>query len=326
MARFLLDPETAVARYKSLQHLGEVWYNLKTNPEVGGILEKMTDAKFVATGLGNLSRVDPRRAVMLVQGETRQELGIAADSGVHGFIVDNEPDLKNVLDVADDTRLFLRLRMKEHSLYTGKYFVYGMDWRRAVPLVRGMDRVGIHFHRKTQNVGEWSLVDDLSPILKEMEGHVSEVNVGGGLPVEYHNSKPRMGPIMANLEALRDNLRSRGVGLVLEPGRYVAAPAVKLETRIINAYGRNLVVDASIYNASMDTFLFNIRLPVEGETHEGHRYLLKGRSPDSLDIFRYKVFFGGEKRVGENITFLNAGAYNFHTEFSDLPRIPTVIS
>lgn len=325
MARFILYPRLALEQYGSLQCLGEVWYNLKTNPEVGAVLERDTDAKFVATGFGNLARVDPERAVLLVQGEPKQELKVAVDSGIHGFIVDNEPDLKKVLALTEDTRLFIRVKMKEHSVYTGKYYVYGVDWRRAAQLVKGLDNVGIHFHRKTQNVGEWSLVDDLSPILKEMEGHVSEVNVGGGLPVRYHNSKPALGAILLKLEELRDHLRDMGVGLILEPGRYIAAPAVKLETRVVNAYGRNLVVDASIYNASMDTFLFNIRLPVEGETERGHRYLVKGRSPDSLDIFRYKVFFDQEKRVGNHIVFLNAGAYNFHTEFSDLPRIPTVI-
>ncbi len=322
MARFLLYPEVALERYRSLKRLGEVWYNLKTNPEVGKVLES-TDAKFVATGSGNLSRIDPKRAVMLVQGETAEELKGVVDAGVHGFIVDNEPDLKRVLAVTDDTRLFIRIRMKEHTLYTGKYFVYGINWRRAAELVRGLDSVGIHFHRKTQNVGEWALVDDLKPILERME--VQEVNIGGGLPVAYHNSRPDLQPIMASIEKLRDYLREKGMNLVLEPGRYIAAPAVKLETLVVNAYDGNLVVDASIYNASMDTFLFNIRLPVEGEVDRGHRYLIKGRSPDSLDIFRYRVFFPEEKGVGDRVVFLNAGAYNFHTEFSDLPRIPTVI-
>ena len=325
MARFILDPKLVLAQYKSLQHLGEVWYNLKTNPEVGRVLRKRTDTRFVVTGLGNLARTDPKRAVLLVQGETKDELKKVVDSGIHGFIVDNEPDLNNVLAATDDTRLFLRIKMKEHSIYTGKYYVYGMDWRRAVELVKGLDHVGIHLHRKTQNVGEWSLIEDLSPVLKAMEGKVSEVNIGGGLPSTYHNSKPNLKPIFARIEKLRDYLHDMGVGLVLEPGRFIAAPAIKLETEIINAYGRNLVVDASIYTAAMDTFLFNIRLPVKGEVEKGHRYLIKGRSPDSLDIFRYKVFFENEKGVGDQLVFLNAGAYNFHTEFSDLSRIPTVI-
>lgn len=325
MARFLLYPKLALEQFKSLQHLGEIWYNLKTNPEVGVVLERDTNAKFVATGFGNLARVNPKRAVLLVQGESKEELKIAVDSGVHGFIVDNEPDLNKLLDLTDDTRLFIRVKMKEHSIYTGKYYVYGIDWRRAVQLAKDMNHVGIHFHRKTQNVGEWSLVNDLKPMLKEMEGQVSEVNIGGGLPVRYHNSKPALGAILTDIERLRDHLKEKGIKLVLEPGRYISAPAVKLETQIVNRYGHNLVVDASIYNASMDTFLFNIRLPVEGEVEQGHRYLIKGRSPDSLDIFRYKVFFGKEKKLGDHIMFLNAGAYNFHTEFSDLPRIPTVI-
>ena len=69
MAQFLLDPKVAVERYESLKKYGTVWYNLKTNPEVGAVLEKRTKATFVATGIGNLHRLkDTKRAVMLLQG------------------------------------------------------------------------------------------------------------------------------------------------------------------------------------------------------------------------------------------------------------------
>jgi diaminopimelate decarboxylase len=52
--------------------------------------------------------------------------------------------------------------------------------------------------------------------------------------------------------------------------------------------------------------------------------LLKGCSPDSLDIFRYTVNLT-EKKVGDKIIFENAGAYNFHTEFAELPKLETKI-
>ena len=328
MARFVLSAKTAVERYRSLKHLGEVWYNLKTNPEVGQVIEKETDALLAVTGTGNLRRLkDARRAVMLVQGESREELKKIVDGGVGKFIIDNEQDLSRLLEVSDTADIFLRLKMKEHSIYTGKHFVYGIDWKKAVELVSGLDiRVGIHFHRKTQNVGEWSLVEDLAPVIEEMGGQLHSVNIGGGLPVKYHNSRPELDNIFEKIKALKEHLHDKGLQLILEPGRYISAPSVKLETEVMSAYGRNLVVDASIFNSAMDTYLLNIRLPVEDESASGHRYLIKGRSPDSLDIFRYKVFFENEKKEGDKLVFLNAGAYNFHTEFSDLPRIPTVIS
>ena len=61
------------------------------------------------------------------------------------------------------------------------------------------------------------------------------------------------------------------------------------------------------------------------EEEKGEKFLIKGRSPDSLDIFRYKVFLREKPKIGDKIVFKNVGAYNFYTDFNNLPRIKTVI-
>jgi len=43
-----------------------------------------------------------------------------------------------------------------------------------------------------------------------------------------------------------------------------------------------------------------------------------------MDIFRYCVFLP-DKKVGDKIVFLNAGAYNFSTDFCNLEKIDTRI-
>ena len=327
MARFILSKKKAIEQYNSLRHLGEVCYNLKTNPSVGEVLEKHTKCRFVVSSPAGLAHIDPKRATYLVQGENLELLKKLHDSGVSSFIVDNENDLQKLLKVSDDIELYLRTKVKEHTVYTGKYFVYGMDWRRVRDIVPKLhvSSLGIHFHRKTQNVGEWDLLRDLGPLLDAVGNKIEKLNIGGGIPWRYVNSEPDILAILSNIEKLRDRLEPIGIKLVLEPGRYIAAPAVKLETGVINSYGQNLILDASIYNAAMDTYLFNIRLRVEGEAESGHRYLLKGCSPDSLDIFRYKVFFPEPKTIGDQVVFLDAGAYNFHTDFAELPRIPVKV-
>ena len=324
MARFLFYPGRALEQYRSLLHLGEVWYNLKTNPRVGKVLARETDARFVVTGRGNLERLDDTsRGIFLVQGESREELARIYDGGIGGFIVDNENEFELVREFAAEVPVFIRIRAKEHTIYTGKYFVYGIRWDRVSGLIGSQEgHFGIHFHRKTQNIGEWSLVEDFSNVLDSLEGKIEAFNIGGGIPFHYHNSSPPLEPIFRQIGRFRDHLRERGLKLVMEPGRFIAAPSVELETKVLNAYGGNLVVDASLYNAYPDTMLFGVRLPVRGEADRGHRYLIKGCSPDSLDIFRYKVFFPEPKGKGDTVTFLNAGAYNFRTEFSDLPEIP----
>ncbi|MBT5924699.1 decarboxylase, partial [Candidatus Woesearchaeota archaeon] len=61
----------------------------------------------------------------------------------------------------------------------------------------------------------------------------------------------------------------------------------------------------------------------ELEKHQGEPYVIKGITPCSLDLFRYRVYLN-EPKVGDKITFLNAGAYNFSTEFCDLEKLETI--
>ena len=66
---------------------------------------------------------------------------------------------------------------------------------------------------------------------------------------------------------------------------------------------------------------------VEGELkgeEEGKDYLIKGNSPTRDDIFRYKVKLKNPK-VGDKIVFLNAGAYNYATDFFGYKKLDTEI-
>jgi ornithine decarboxylase len=115
--------------------------------------------------------------------------------------------------------------------------------------------------------------------------------------------------------------------MIIEPGRFIAAPSIKLECEIINVYDNNIIVNASVYNAAMDTFVAHIRLLVEDESEDSSfRYVIKGFTPDSLDIFRYSVYLNKEPKVGDKIVFLNAGAYNYSSNYFNLDKIKTVIS
>ncbi len=334
MAYFLLKKSKVLDQYNELRkHAGIVGYNFKTNPIVGKIIESETKAPIVVSSAISEEKISEKdRIIYILQGESKSELKKLYDNGVDKFIVDNENDLKKVIDIDNDVNLFLRMKMKEHTVYTGKYFVYGIRWGRInnlIPMLRKNENIktlGVHFHRKTQNIGEWSLKDEFEDSIGEVLGNIDIVMIGGGIPVKYANSNPDIKSIIRKIDEFREFLKDKKIKFGMEPGRFIAAPSIELITNVINAYERNLILDCSIFNAYMDTFLMNIRLPVKGESDHGYKYVLKGRSPDSLDIFRYKVFFENEKHIGDEIIFLNAGAYNFHTDFGFLPRLRTVIA
>jgi len=337
-AYFLLSKSKTIEQYDKAKSMADiVSYSFKTNFDIGRVLEENTDSWFSIHSIESASMLkDMSRIIFLAQAWDKDEFEDVWKRGIRKFIVDNEMDLERFLGFMEQKDekvwLFLRIRLKEHTIHTGKYYVYGMRKdivKKWLPVLKKNDKIEklcLHFHRKTQNVSEWSIKDELSQMFseKDMKG-IAYVNIGGGLPAEYKNFRKGIMDYIGNkIAELRGWLKSLGVGLILEPGRFIAASPIVLEAKVMNVYDGNIVVNCSVWNAAMDTFVAHIRLKVEGELDKGDAYTIKGNSPDSMDILRYRVYLDNPK-VGDTLRFLNAGAYNFHTNFCNLPKLETKI-
>ncbi len=153
------------------------------------------------------------------------------------------------------------------------------------------------------------------------------INIGGGLPSNYANTNKKVIDIIfKKIKEAKDFLNLKNIKLMVEPGRYIAAPAGKLHTEILSIYENNIIVNASVYNSDMDALIVPVKLLVEGELSKGEAeaYVLKGITPCSMDLFRYRVYLKNPK-VGDELVFLNAGAYNFTTNFVDLEELETKV-
>ncbi|MBS1266406.1 MAG: Diaminopimelate decarboxylase [Candidatus Woesearchaeota archaeon] len=339
-AKFILSKSVALKQLKiAVAHADIVSYSYKTNNEVGDVLQKDSNCEFNIHSVQAAEKIkDKSRMWFFAQAWSKEELNKLFLMGINSFIVDNINDLNKLLKYIKNKqtkiRLLLRMRLKEHSVRTGKHFVYGFFSKQINELVSGLaenskiKELGVHFHRKTQNISEWSLRRELEQSLDNKTlDLIDYVNIGGGLPAVYKNYRPEIiNGILKKIDELRKWLNSQNIKMIVEPGRFIAAPAVKLIAEIKNIYNNNIVVNASVYNSAMDTFIANIRLLVEWElsADKGEAYTIKGCTPDSLDIFRYKVFLKNPK-IGDKIVFLNAGAYNFSTDFCMLPKLETKI-
>ncbi len=334
-ARFVLSKKKLMNKYNEIKKLADiVSYSYKTNPVIGKVLEENTECMFSVHSIKNLTQKDMKRVWFFAQAWTYKEIKLLFEKGVINFVVDNENDLNTLLGYMKQQNkkinLLLRMRLKEHTVHTGKHFVFGFYSRKINQLLpklrknQNIEKLGIHFHRKTQNVSEWSLKQELTDSIKHWD-KIDLVNIGGGLPAEYKNFRSEiMKNIFAKISELRKWLNDQNIKMIIEPGRYLAASPIKLETEITNIYENNIVINCSVYNSAMDTFVAHIRLLVEGELQEGTAYTIKGCTPDSMDIFRYRVFLEKPK-VGDKLVFLNAGAYNFTTNFCNLPKLDTII-
>lgn len=339
-ARFILSRSACLRQYEKIKGYADcVSYSFKTNREVGYVLRDNSDSMFSVHSLMGVRMLNcPERIWYFSQAWDDEEISEALGLGVRRFVVDNINDLERLLghirNTGDSIGLLLRMRLKEHTIQTGKHFVYGMftgEIKRLLPELRkskAIKSLGIHFHRKTQNISEWSLREELEAFLgRDMEllGSIDIVNIGGGMPSVYKNfSSNVQASILSKVKSLREWLNGHGIKMMAEPGRFIAAPAVKLETTIKNIYNNNIIVDCSVYSGMMDTFVSHIRLMVEGELESGEAFTIKGKTPDSMDILRYRVYLDRPK-VGDKIVFLNAGAYTYSTDFCGLEKLPVVV-
>ena len=340
MARFILSKTRLMDQYYQVESLGKVSYSFKTNPKVGQILEEATNCDFSVHFINELKLInDKKRVWFLAQALNHAQLSELFSMGVYRFVVENKQDLELLLESIKRHKrkieLLLRMRLRENTVKTEKYYVFGFpsaEVNEWIPELRGnefISKLGIHVHRKTQNVSEWGLVGELSELVTEENWkYIDYLDIGGGIPALYKNISDKVIPtVIQQIRDLGAFLASKDVLLLIEPGRFISAPCIKLETLVVSVHENTIVVDASVYNASPDTLIVPIKLLVEGEVDEkeGKPFVIKGITPCSTDLFRYRVYLKQAPALGDKMIFLNAGAYNFHTEFCELDKVETVI-
>ncbi|MBT5022432.1 decarboxylase [Candidatus Woesearchaeota archaeon] len=345
--RFELSKSKILEQFQKVKEVCKlVSYSSKTNSLASPILERETDCMFsvhLKNELKNIS--DLSRVIFLAQGWNLDEISEFIGLGITHFVVDNVVDLEIFEKYLEENEnvcgltLFLRLKLKERSLRTERYFVFGIESEiinkkiKKLSLFKESGKLtglGIHFHRKTQNMSEWNLKYELEQTIEpEVFDLLDYVNIGGGLPSEYANTNVDViKSVFSKVLDLGNWFESLGIKMIVEPGRFICAPAGRLFTKVLRIYNKNIIVNVSVYNTDMDALIVPVKLLIEGEVSkekgEGEAYVIKGTTPCSMDLFRYRVYL---KNIceGDELVFINAGAYNFSTDFCDLEKIETVI-
>jgi ornithine decarboxylase len=317
-------------------HFDEVSFSWKTNPEVGKVLLEKNENMFSIISINELKQFleisnQVQRVLYFPFTLNQTDLEFLLEKNIRNFVVENEQDLEKLINFVDKNNykinIQLRMKLKENTMFTGKHYVFGMalnqiqTWVPKLNENKNIENIGIHFHRKTQNVSEWSLKYEVEKSLENILPMIHELNLGGGLPADYHNIHDKsIENIFIKIKELKNYTDTFKIKLIIEPGRFISAPAVKLNTQIIQIIDNTCFLNCSIFNGTMDTVIANVKLKVTGELETGKKYLLKGCTPDSTDILRYSVYLDNPK-VGDVITFENCGAYTYQTNFCALDHI-----
>ena len=338
-AKFVLSKKILLGQVEKLKDLGlNISYSYKTNRVVGDVLQDLDNEIDFSIHLKQEVDMikDKSKIWFFTQAENKQSLLEILNKGVRNFVVDNKIDLENLLEVVwmNNLKINLSLRMKfqEHRIGSGKYFVYGMSSRKVNELIEKIknnlhvEKLGVHIHRKSQNTSEWEIIEELKDSLsKESLEKLDFINLGGGLPSVYRSlNEKAFSYIFDKIKESVEWLNKQNIVVFIEPGRFLAAPCIKLVAEIIQKQNNVLIINTSLYNCALDTLLTNTKMLIQGELSEGTHYLIKGNSPTRDDIFRYKVYLK-DIEIGDKIVFLNAGAYTYSTDFCGYEKLETEI-
>lgn len=354
---FTLSKSKLLAQLKILTDLNlSISYSYKTNREIGNLIQELSpQTKISIHAQQEIEMIsDKSRIIFFTQAESIEQLEKIIQTKIKNFVVDNEIDLTNLLEAAKNLQkkisISLRMKFQEHRIGTGKYFVYGMPSSKINKLIQQLENhenissLGVHVHRKSQNTSEWEITEELKDSLEQKTLEIiGSVNLGGGLPVAYKSYTTSTLPyILKKIANCKTFLDTYNIETIIEPGRFIAAPPIKLHTSIIQVQNNNLIINTTLYNCSLDTIITETKMLVEQEignqqatdkqptsakqqAENPKDFLIKGNSPSSDDIFRYKVKLNPEPKVGDKITFLNAGAYNYTTDFFGYKKLETKI-
>jgi diaminopimelate decarboxylase len=213
---------------------------------------------------------EPSKIVFAGVGKTDAEIREGMAAGIGLFNVESESELNQMGRIATETGRDLRLALRvnpdvdphthQYTTTGKKETKFGVDIERAFDLFA---RFGTHKHARLcgihMHIG--SPVNDPAAYVQSVErgvqlieqlrsaGHaIDTFDVGGGFGAFYQGSEAPAAAEYA--ESIVPLLRGRGLRIILEPGRSIAANAGILLTRVLHVKesGRRrfVIVDASM--------------------------------------------------------------------------------
>ncbi len=349
----------------------EICFSIKSCQNLS-ILRLLKDggAAFDVVSGGEIARAleagaDAERIVFAGVGKSEAEIRYALDSGVGWFNVESESELDTIATIAESRNQTARCALRVNPdvdphthIYTttGKRETkFGVDLERARRVFRdfsgrrGLDLCGIHLH-----IG--SPVNTIEPYVKSItkglalidelcrEGFpITAINLGGGYGAHYDGAEAPSASAYA--ERIVPLLSDRGLGVLIEPGRSIAANAGILltKTHYTKSSGDKqfIIVDAAINDLLRPALYgsFHFAWPAvphggivatartAGAKPEGTTLVdIVGPVCESSDYLAKDRYLPPVQR-GDLIAVFSAGAYGFSmsSQYNSRPRAAEVL-
>jgi len=280
---------------------------------------------------------EPSQIVFTGVGKTRDELDGAVALGVKAINIESDGEAERIDAIARARGVKARVALRVNPdidpnthahISTGLRFnKFGVPLEFAAALLRriaampGLDPVGIHVHLGSQIVDVAPLgraaqaLADLATEVRAAGVPLRHIDLGGGLGVAYDGltaADPQ-----AYAAAVLPAIRPTGLHLIIEPGRYLVAPAGALvgsvaDTKAYEGSPRFIVLDTGmtelirpmLYEAFHRIVAVTPRPGAEGPCE------VVGPLCETSDTLGHDRRFGPVE-VGDLLAVLDAGAYGF---------------
>lgn len=273
-------------------------------------------------------------------GRTDAEAGFAAREGVHSVNADHIDELA-LLDqhaARAGSRVRVALRVNPGIPTHGHAYVatgdddakFGVAPAEALEAWAARDRWpalqldGLHLHVGSQllDPGPLERAADTARELAEESARrgatLGLVNLGGGFGVDYSGTGPEF-PLESHAGRLAGRMSALGAEWVMEPGRWLVAPAGVLLAEVLwvkrrsagGGLGRRFVVLAAGMNDLIRPALYQARhriVPVRARAGAEEPAVVVGPVCESADVFERDAVLPPVER-GDVVAILDAGAY-----------------
>lgn len=279
----------------------------------------------------------PRSIVFAGVGKADWEINLALEAGIGFFNVESVPELEVIDQLATARGTVARVALRINpdvgahthaNITTGlaenKFGISMDDMDSVIDAARAMHGVsfeGLHFHIGSQilDMGDFQAlcnrINELTSRLERNHIEVRNINVGGGLGIDYrHPDRNAVPDFGAWLRTFGTHLHRReGQTLHLEPGRSVVGQCGSLVSRVLYVkQGRNkqfVILDAGMSDLIRPA-LYQAYHKIENisSLRPAETYDVVGPVCESSDVFGKAVDLNGTVR-GDLIAIRSAGAY-----------------
>lgn len=270
-------------------------------------------------------------------GKSDWEIELGLDNDIFAFNVESIPELEVINELAGQKGKTARIAFRINpdvgahthaNITTGlaenKFGIAMSDMETVIERAAEMQHVkfvGLHFHIGSQilDMSDFeALCNRVNELQTQLENHrirVENINVGGGLGIDYqHPNRVSIPDFKAYFDTYAKKLKLRpGQTLHFELGRAVVAQCGSLITRTLyikeGAHKKFCIVDAgmtdlirpALYQAYHKIENISSELPMEA-------YDVVGPICESSDVFAKQIDLNGAHR-GDLIAIRSAGAY-----------------